>query len=439
MLHEFKKTAILSTPIILGTIGQGLFGLIDALMIGQILGELSLAAAALGNTVTGFPVFCCIGLCFAIPVLAAQAKGKNVPEELPHILRHGFFVALAFSILSAIALCIFISFEGLKLLGQPADVIVAALDFSIILSWAIVPAGAFQALKVFLDATSRPWLALFWLTIGLVLNIFLNWVLMTGTFGFPNLGLAGAAWGTLLSRAISFFGMWLHSKANFEWRAFLSRFYLRQNLKIAFPSALHILFECGFFIAAPIAMGWLGARELAVNQIAMNISSLAYMFPLGVAQAASIRVGEAFGEKNWPRIKKISAGILLFSGVFTALHGIVVVFLRNEIPIFYNVEAETAALAASVLIIVACYSVFDGIQCASAGILRGLSDVRPVMWGSFVCFWILGAPVSLLLAFPCGFGACGIWAGMAIGLATAAAIFVIRLLKNFRNSSVPAA
>ncbi|MCD8283212.1 MAG: MATE family efflux transporter [Opitutae bacterium] len=434
MLNEFKKTAKLSLPITLGMIGQGLFGLIDALMIGQILGELALAAATLGITVTILPIYCAIGFCIAIPVLSAQARGSNNAHELPHILRHGLFVVLVFTIFCAIALAIFISHDGLHALGQPEDVIVEARDFSTILAWAVVPAGIFQAIKVFLDATSRPWVALLWMTIGLVLNIFLNWVLMTGALGFPNLGLAGAAWGTLFSRAISLVGMCLHGKLAFEWKAAISRVHLRRNLAIGIPSAIQILAEGGLFIAAPIAMGWLGARALAANQVAMNISTLAYMIPLGVSQAASIRVGEAFGERNWQKIKKISAGILIFSGAFMAIYSTVVISLRHKIPVFYNVEPETAELAANVLVIVGTYSIFDGLQCASAGILRGLSDVRPVMWGSIICYWVISAPLALLLAFPLGFGGCGIWAGMAAGLASAAAIFLLSIAKNFRKA-----
>ncbi len=437
MLSEFKKTAALSLPITLGMIGQGLYGLIDALMIGQFIGELAIAAATLGITVTILPIYCAIGLCIAVPVLTSQARGSGNMQELPHILRHGFFIVVAFCLVSAIALTVFIVCGGLHGLGQPDEVIAEVRSFSMILAWSIIPAGAFHVMKVFLDAMIRPWTSLLWMTVGLVLNIFLNWVLMTGSLGFPNLGLDGVAWGTLFSRGISLVGMQVHCKLVFEWKAGICMRHVRQSLAIGIPSALQILFEGGIFIAAPIAMGWIGTRALAANQVAMNASSIAYTIPLGLSHAASIRIGEAFGENNWRRLRKITFGVLAFSAAFMGAFAVAMLLFRHQIPIFYNFEPETAALAADLLAIVGAYSIFDGMQCASSGILRGLSDVRLVMWGSLVCYWIIAAPAALLLAFPLDFGGCGIWAGMAIGLASAAAIFLTRLFNDLRREKIP--
>ena len=212
LLKEFKYTFRLSVPITVGLLGQGLFGIIDTVMIANLLGEHALAAATLGNNVNWVPLLLVIGLSVAVPVLTAQARGAGTDGEVPGILRHGLLVNLLAAIIGAAAICAFILAGGLLWLGQPESVSEEAAMFSCIIALSIPAAAGFQTVKSFRDACGEQWISLLWTIAGLIANIFLNWVLMTGALGFPNWGLEGAAAGTLFSRIISLAGIVLHKR-----------------------------------------------------------------------------------------------------------------------------------------------------------------------------------------------------------------------------------
>lgn len=427
---EFRYTFRLSVPITIGLLGQGLFGVIDTVMIANMLGEHALAAATLGNNINWIPLLLVVGLCVAIPVLTAQARGMGKPEQEPSILRHGILISVGVSILGSAAVCAFILANGLLLLGQPESVSETAKNFSCIIALSIPAAAGFQAIKSYRDAVGGQWISLFWTLLGLVINIFLNWVLMSGSLGFPNWGLEGAAVGTLLSRLISFLGITFHNRLVCEFRSGFSWTEIGKNLRISVPSALHILFEAGLFIIAPFFMGWISAASIAANQVVITISSLVYMIPLGISQALSIRIGEAYGARNLPRIRIIFGGTAAFTLGIVGIVMIAVLCFRSEIPLIFKLGPEATDLAYSFLVIACAYMLFDAYQTISAGALRGLSDVRIVAVSAFVSYWLVGCPVALILAFPLGLQGNGVWLGLATGLASIALILGVRLHKN---------
>lgn len=430
--QEFKHTLRLSIPITIGVVCQGLFGIIDTVMIGNIIGEHALAAATLGNNIIWVPLLLVIGLCVAVPVLTAQARGAGNPEAVPGVLRHGLFISLIASVLGAALLCAFISADGLRLLGQPEVTCREAENYTYIVALSIPLAGIFQAIKSFRDANGSQWISLTWTLFGLGANIFLNWVLMTGALGFPNWGLEGAAAGTLFSRALSTIGITFHERLSFEFRKGFSFTEIRKNLRIAVPSTFHIFFEAGLFIITPFFMGWISAAAIAANQVVMMISTLVYSFPLGLAQALSIRVGEAYGARDYSRIRKIFGGALFFTLLFMLICAFVFIRFRNEIPLLCNLGPDAAKMASSLMLVVCAYMLFDGFQTISAGVLRGINDVRIIAVAAFVSYWIIGCPVALILGFPLGMEGLGIWIGLAAGLATIACILGWRIHKDLQ-------
>lgn len=430
--QEFKYTFRLSIPITIGVVSQGLFGIIDTVMIGNLIGEHALAAATLGNNLTWIPLLVVIGLCVAIPVLTAQARGAGNPAAIPGILRHGLLISVVTSIIGAALLCLFVLGNGLNWLQQPADVCTSARYYTCLIALSIPAAGIFQAVKSFRDANGGQWISLTWTLLGLLANVFLNWVFMTGALGFPNWGLEGAAVGTLLARILSAVGILLHERIAFEFRAGFTRAAVRENLQIAVPSALHILFEAGLFIVTPFFMGWISAASIAANQVVMMISTLVYSFPLGLSQALSIRTGEAFGAQDLPRVRRIFWGAILFTLLFMGACAAVFITFRDTIPLLCNLGPEAAALASSFIIVACGYMLFDGFQTISAGTLRGISDVRIIAVAAFISYWIIGCPVALIFGFGIGMGGFGIWLGLGAGLAFAAFILGARVLKQTR-------
>lgn len=427
---EFRYTFRLSVPITIGLLGQGLFGVIDTVMIANMLGEHALAAATLGNNINWIPLLLVVGLCVAIPVLTAQARGMGKPELVPSILRHGILISVGASVLGALGICLFILANGLLLLGQPESVSETAKNFSCLIALSIPAAAGFQAIKSYRDAVGGQWISLFWTLLGLIINVFLNWVLMSGSLGFPNWGLEGAAIGTFLSRLISFVGIAFHNRLVCEFRNGFVLSEIRKNLRISVPSALHILFEAGLFIIAPFFMGWISAASIAANQVVHTISSLVYMIPLGISQALSIRIGEAYGARNLPRIRIIFGGTAAFTLGIVGIVMIAVLYFRSEIPLIFKLGPEATDLAYSFLVIACAYMLFDAYQTIAAGALRGLSDVRIVAVSAFVSYWLVGCPVALILAFPLGLQGNGVWLGLATGLASIALVLGVRLHKN---------
>lgn len=433
---EFKRTFRLSVPITVGLLGQGLFGIIDTVMIGNLLGEHALAAATLGNNVNWVPLLLVLGVSVAVPVLTAQARGAGTQKEIPGILRHGLLIALFASLLGAAAICAFVLADGLLWLGQPEDVSEQAKMFSCIIAVSVPAAAGFQAIKSFRDASGGQWISLFWTIAGLIANVFLNWVLMTGALGFPNWGLEGAAAGTLFSRLISLVGIAFYKKPLYEFGKGFSLKEIRANLHIALPGSLHILFEAGLFIIAPFFMGWISEASIAANQVVITISSLVYMLPLGISQALSIRVGEAFGKRNMPRIRIIFAGSSIFILAAMGIFSIFLIAFRNDVPTLFNLGEEASVLAAAYLFVACAYMLFDGFQTVAAGLLRGIGDVKIIAVAAFISYWVIGCPTALLLAFPLGLNGVGIWIGLAAGLASIAAILGVRVFRDLRSPKI---
>ncbi|MBQ6705425.1 MAG: MATE family efflux transporter [Opitutales bacterium] len=427
---EFKRTFRLSVPITIGLLGQGLFGVIDTVMIGNMLGEHALAAATLGNNINWVPLLLVIGITVAVPVLTAQARGAGTAAEIPGILRHGLLVSLCVSLIGAAAVCAFILADGLLWLDQPESVSEYAKNFSCIIALSIPAAAGFQTIKSFRDASGGQWISLFWTVVGLLSNIFLNWVLMKGALGFPNWGLEGAAAGTLFSRLISLVGITFHQKLVCEFRKGFSFSEIRKNLRIALPSSLHILFEAGLFIIAPFFMGWISEASIAANQVVITISSLVYMLPLGISQALSIRVGEAYGRGNIPRIRVIFAGATIFILAAMCIISAALILFRHEVPALFNLGEEASLLASSFLFVACAYMLFDGFQTVAAGTLRGIGDVKIIAVAAFVSYWIIGCPTAIGLAFGLGMDGVGVWIGLAAGLASIALILGWRVRKD---------
>ena len=436
LLKEFKYTFRLSIPITVGLLGQGLFGVIDTVMIANLLGEQALAAATLGTNVNWPPILLVIGLSVAVPVLTAQSRGAGTPEKIPGILRHGLLVNLICAVLGTVAVCSFILCDGLLWLGQPEHVSSDAKMFSCIIALSIPAAAGFQTVKSFRDASGGQWISLFWTIAGLISNIFLNWVLMTGALGFPEWGLEGAAAGTLFSRIISLAGITFHQRLVCNFRQGFSFREIQRNLRIAIPSALHVLFEAGLFIMMPFFMGWISEAAIAANQVVCTISSLVYMMPLGISQALSIRVGEAYGRRNLPRIRIIFTGTTAFILLAMGISSVFFIVYRNSVPAIFNLENETAALASSFLVVACAYMLFDGFQTVAAGALRGLGDVKIIAVAAFISYWVVGCPTALFLAFCIGMNGVGIWIGLAVGLAAAALTFGTRVYGNLSASRI---
>jgi MATE family multidrug resistance protein len=428
---ELRATLALAGPIIAGLLGQILLQVVDSIMIGRV-GAVPLAASAFAGNVFGVFFVVGIGLLAPVAVRVANALGAHRNQQCGEVLRHGLLVAAAVAVVAVSAQLALL--DRLHWFRQPPEVTVAARPYLLLIAWSLVPTLLFQALKQFYEGLGRPMVPMVILLGGVALNVFLNWVLIYGNLGAPALGLVGAGWATLLSRLATLAVLIIHVAAAPDYRAFRPRRWtarpqgaiLRDLFGLGLPVGGQHLFESGLFSAAAFLMGWLGTVPLAAHQVAISCAATAFMVPLGVSLALSVRVGHAVGAGERQRLRPVFLGGTLACALFMAATTLLFLVAGRWIAQGFIADEAVIALAAQLLVVAGIFQVFDGTQVAAMGALRGLADVRGPTVIAFAGYWLLALPLAWTLAFPLGFGAVGIWAGMAAGLAVCAGLLTAR-------------
>lgn len=440
---ELLATFTLAFPMIAGQVGQMLLGISDTIMIGR-LGVNELGAATLANTLVIVPFVLGIGLLSSISVRVSQAHGANRPEDARRAVRHGTWMALVFGMLTLLSAIAIIPFLGW--LKQPVEVIQLTPTFLVIVAASLIPAFITMAWKNHADALNHPWPPFFIMMAGVFLNIWLNWLLIWGHWGMPALGMEGAALATLISRVLTTIGLyqWLRRSPKVKawtprlWWAKCERATFKSLLAIGFPASLQLLTEVGAFAACTLLIGTLGAVPLAAHQVAINCAGFAFMVPLGVAMAITVRVGEIVGARQQARLHRVLAGGWFFSTAFMTCSMILFFAFGREIAALFGDNTGVQAIAARLLIVAGFFQLVDGIQVVSAFALRGVNDVRLPAWIAFAAYWIVAVPLGYFLGLRCGWGAVGMWSGLAAGLGVAAVVLAYRswlLLAPARHSS----
>jgi MATE family multidrug resistance protein len=438
--REARALASLSVPIILTNVGQVAIQTTDVVMIGW-LGADALAASVLGVNVMFVLLLFAIGVVAATAPMIAQDLGhrRHAVREPRRTVRQGLWVALAIG-LPAWALLWQIA-PILRLLGQDPALIVAAEPFVRAAMWGFLPALWFVVLRNFIASLERPRAAMVIMLIGVSFNAIAAYGLIFGRLGLPALGLRGAGIAATLTNFFLFVGLlgFILRDRQFRrfhilgrlWRPDWARF--REIFRIGLPIGVTLVMEVGLFACAGFAMGWIRTAELAAHQIALQCASVTFMVPLGLAQAATVRVGLAAGGNDAPGIRRAGLMALLMGGLFMLAMATVMWIVPGAIVgLFIDAgdPANAAVVRAAVtfLAIAALFQLFDGGQVIGAGALRGLKDTRWPMVFAVVAYWAVGMSLALGLGFGLGLGGQGIWFGLAVALAVAAALMIGRFL-----------
>jgi multidrug resistance protein, MATE family len=435
---EARALLVLALPMILGNLAQTVIQATDLILLGRI-DAASLAVGSLAfNLYVPFLVFG-IGLMAAIsPVVAAERGArKHSVREVRRTVRQGMWLAVTLAIP-----CWAILWNApslLRLMGQEPELAAAAGDFVRIVMWSLLPVFLFFALRNFISGIERPNWGAVVLAVQVVVNALLGWALIFGHFGLPAMGVNGAALASALANTFVFVSLALvvaflkpfrrYAIFGRFWRADWPRY--RQLAVIGLPIAVTLLFEVTVFAGAVFLMGLIGRDSIAAHAIALQVAAASFMVPLGLSQAATVRVGLAFGAADRQGIARAGwTAIGIGTGFMAAMAIILLAFPLPLIGIFIDpaapVNAPVVALATTFLIVAAVFQIVDGAQVVGAGVLRGLQDTKMAMLYAAFGYWIIGIGVGTLLAFPLKMQGLGIWIGLASGLAVVAVLMVWR-------------
>lgn len=430
----FKKITYLSYPIIIGQIGIVLMGVADVVMIGKV-DATNLAAAAFANSIFFLVSILGIGTLTAISPLVAKSKGAGHPGECAILFRQGINASLLLT--AFICGVIFLLTFNLEWFGQDMEVTKLTKSYLHILNAGIVFMLLFFAIKQFSDGLSITKPSAVITIIALLLNVFLNWVLIYGKFGMPQLGLNGAGIATTISRLFMAVSMLLYVLWFSLYKPYLKKkennrsgFFLKEIFKVGLPSGFQYAFEVGAFAAAAIIIGWYGKYELAAHQVAINIASVTYMVATGIAAGGSIAVGDALGRKHKPDLLKSGRAALIMGTLFMGGCGLLFALANHFIVGLYTHDEQVAGMAANLIWIAALFQLSDGIQCVSLGVLRGIADTKVPTLVTVVAYWVIGIPAGLWMAEYFEIGLYGIWFGLSLGLTFSAVMLTLRFLKE---------
>ncbi len=421
-------------------LGHTFVQLADNIMVGQ-LGTAELAAVSLGNSFVFIAMSLGIGFSTAITPLVAEADGAGLKENAKSALKHGLLLCtvLGLTLFGLILLAKPIMYA----MKQPLEVVELALPYLDLVAFSLVPLIIFQAFKQFSEGLSQTKYPMYATIVANIINIVLNYLLIFGNFGFPEMGIVGAAIGTLVSRFFMVFYLWFILKTKEKFKYYVTGFnftkienaVIKKIVELGFPSSLQMFFEVGIFTSAVWLSGVLGKNAQAANQIALNLSSMTFMFGMGLGVTAMIRVGNQKGLANFKELRRIAQSIFFLTFLLEIIFAALFLMGRHWFPSLYlDIEdmanftdnAEVLVIAAELLLVAAFFQISDGVQVVVLGALRGLQDVKIPTVITFISYWLIGFPVSYYLCLHTDLKSTGIWIGLLTGLTASAIMLYLR-------------
>lgn len=430
-IAELRSIAVIALPIILAQLLQMGMGVIDTVMAGRI-DALSIAAIALGSSLWFFVALLGIGVMLALSPIIAQHIGANNHPLIREELRQGIWLALTVGVFQVIIVLSLV--YVMPLIGVEDEIIPAATDYIHWVAWSLPFNCLYLVPRSFNEANGNTMPILWIQVIILPVNILGNYLLMYGNFGFPQMGASGAALSTGIAQLLGCVMLYTYTLRATRYEDYNLRKrmtgpdwkHIYQTFKLGFPIAISMGMEVGLFTATALLMGRFGVAAAAGHQIALNIASIAFMIPLGVSMALTVRIGQATGAGNRLTARKRGQlGIVLCGAICTA--SALFLWLFGEMLAgLYTDEVEVVSIASKLLILAALFQIVDGLQIGAVGVLRGLKDTKIPMLIAIFCYWVVGMGTALNFGIAQNMGPAGLWMGLVAGLAVAAIALNIR-------------
>jgi len=435
------KTLRLAIPVVIGQLGQIMVGVADTIMVGQV-GKVPLAAVSLSNSIFSILLIFGIGVSYAVTPLAAKADGEKDDKSLKDLFQHALFLYTVMGILLSILVWSAAGF--LPYFNQPEPVVEEAMPYLMITAVSMFPFMIFQGMRQFSEGLSETSLPMYTIVGSNILNIILNYILIYGKLGLPEMGLMGAGIATLISRIVMALGMIYLMFTHRSYSKYVGRISLKvlsmnkikKMLSIGLPMGFQFTFEVTAFSFSAIMIGWMGTVPLAAHQIAINLAAITYMAATGMASAVAVRVGNQLGRRDVTSLRYAAWTSVLLVCIFMTVTGVFFISLNHYLPRLYNDDVEVINAAASLLVVAAFFQISDGLQAVGLGMLRGLADVKVPTIITLIAYWIIALPLGYLLGFAFDMGPVGVWYGLLAGLSVAAILLMNRfdrLTRRLKN------
>ncbi|MTJ04469.1 MAG: MATE family efflux transporter [Sediminimonas qiaohouensis] len=432
--EHLRATLVLGLPLVGSHVAQFAVQLTDAVMLGWY-GVEALAAEVLAGTLFFVLFIMGSGFAWAVMPMVAEAEAADAQARVRRVTRMGLWLSALFGV-AVLPLFIW-SGPLFALLGQEPRIAALAEGYLLIAGPGILPALLVMVLKSYLAALERTQVVL-WVTVGAVaVNIVINYALIFGNWGLPELGVRGAAVASATVNTVSFlmlagYAAWAtpeHALFIRLWRPDWEAF--GQVFRLGWPIGITNLAEMGLFAASSFMMGWLGALPLAAHGIALQVTSVMFMVHLGLSNVATVRAGRAMGRGDGEGLKRGAAVVLALSGAVVALTVAAFVLLPGWLMgLFLSPDdpqrGAVVAIGVGLLAAAALFQVADAAQVIALGLLRGVQDTRVPMVIAALSYWAVGIPISYVLGFVLGWGGVGVWLGLAAGLALAGVFMLLR-------------
>ena len=422
MAVEFGPMLRLAGPVVVADVGWMVMGIVDTIVVGR-LGAEATGAVGLGNNLHMAVAIFGLGVMLGLDAMVSQEHGAGMEREARRSLAQGLYLALAMT--PPLMLLVLAIAPRLPGWGVRSGVIALTVPYLKALAWSTGPLLIFAAFRRYLQGIGVVKPITFALVTANLVNLGAAWALVYGHLGLPRMGVEGSGWATCVARVylmivgIAAFGLYGRGSSpvfgfpSLEWRR------LGRLLGLGLPAALQITLEVGVFALATTLAGRLDPASLAAHNIVLQISSLTYMVPLGVASAGAVRVGQALGRSDPDAAATSGWTAILIGAGFMTCSGVVLLTFGRPIIGAFTDDLTVIETTARLFVLAAAFQLFDGVQVVASGVLRGTGETRLPMVANLLAHWGIGLPVGYALGIGMGRGIVGLWVGLSIGLSLA--------------------
>lgn len=432
--QHIKETVLLSLPLVATQIGYVFTGMADNYFLGQI-GKTELAAGVSANGIFVLLLVFCIGMSYSATPLVSAAHVNGNLERKALLFKNSLFLNTTVATLAFI-LMFFLS-PLMDYMQQPPDVVALSKPFFNVLVFSMIPVSLFFTCKQYAEGLSNTKAAMYISIIGNVLNIILNYALIYGKWGLPEMGYMGSAWASFIARSfmgISFLWYVFYNPQTNDIKLFFKKVKvggeaLKSLWKIGINSGMQFTFEVAAFVIALFMAGKFGKEQIDAHGIAITLASFTYMFASGISSASTIRVSNFMAENNKVELKKAGNMAVLLVLACMGFFAVLFMALSNVLPSFFTDDKAILDLTSSLLLIAAVFQLFDGLQVTSIGMLRGMEDVKFPTYITLIGYWVLALPLAYVLGFVCKMEVIGIWWALTFSLVFVGVILYWRFWK----------